>query len=375
MLKKSIELIICLCCFVYLLAFAVNAECEHNFELLESRKNLVYLPDGFHSFRCINECGSTGTVEFGPGTKEKCNLKLAFEKLPNCITEGKQIYFCTVCFTNIEKTIGKTNHNYKKTVKLPTCFNQGYDLYKCTVCDKSYKENLRETVSHISDGGLVKVLPTYEKNGVLVSSCKICGAKLEIKVLEKLSRFGEKEQPPEKIKNLKIKSVSANSVKLSWDGADRAVKYKISYYADKKIRKNLFTENTSVTVKNLSQSKKYSFKIIAVGNDTESIESTITVCTKPKRAELVSVKSLEKSEATLKWKKISGVSGYEISYATESFRKENTVKTIYVSNKNKKTIKKLESGKIYRFKIRACKLYGSKKIFGAYSKIRSLKIK
>ncbi len=71
------------------------------------------------------------------------------------------------------------------------------------------------------------------------------------------------------------------------------------------------------------------------------------------RKTLGKVKSLKVSKTTssyikLSWKKVTGAEGYKVSYSTDG-KKWTTVKT----DKTSLTVKKLKSGKDYRFKVRA----------------------
>ena len=78
--------------------------------------------------------------------------------------------------------------------------------------------------------------------------------------------------------------------------------------------------------------------------------------------------------ARLKWKKVSGASGYEVYMRTGkgAFKKVRTVtggsKTSYIQ-------KGLKKGKTYTFRIRAYKAVGSRKMSGSYSTGRTLKIR
>lgn len=102
----------------------------------------------------------------------------------------------------------------------------------------------------------------------------------------------------------------------------------------------------------------YSFKI-----------GTITV---PKKVTLSSVKSNKKRKVTAKWKKISGVSGYELQYSsTKYFYYTNT----YIVKGKSKTIKGLYSKNRYYFRVRAYKIVGNNKIYGAWSKKKSVKVR
>ncbi len=88
----------------------------------------------------------------------------------------------------------------------------------------------------------------------------------------------------------------------------------------------------------------------------------------------VKVKSLKKSgsKVTLKWKKVNGAVGYVIYMKTnkKSYKK---VKTI-TKAKTVKYTKKLKRGNTYSFKIRAYKLDDGDKVYGAYSKVKKIKL-
>lgn len=104
---------------------------------------------------------------------------------------------------------------------------------------------------------------------------------------------------------------------------------------------------------------------------------TVNVVKKPVvRPIKVKFKSAKKrgSSVVLKWKRISDAVGYEIYMKTGS-GKFKKVKTIAKGKTIKFTKKKLKSGKTYKFKIRAYKLDEGEKIYGSYSKIKTVRIK
>lgn len=92
--------------------------------------------------------------------------------------------------------------------------------------------------------------------------------------------------------------------------------------------------------------------------------------TKFKRA-----KNLKGRRISLKWKKVKGVSGYEIQMSVnKKFKKK--VKTKRVKAKvSKKIFKKFKINKIYYFRIRTFKKIENKKIYSGWSKKRKVKIK
>ena len=76
-------------------------------------------------------------------------------------------------------------------------------------------------------------------------------------------------------------------------------------------------------------------------------------------------------KATVKYKKATGASGYQISYMKAGTSKWVNVNTTSVS----KTISSLTKGKKYTFKVRAYKTVNGKNYFGAYSATKTVTIK
>ncbi len=376
MFKNSIKFVLLFFFIMCSLTFCAGAECVHNFEPSPGNDNLFCTTDYIHYYYCLNGCGNYGTVSGGINSSEQCSFCFVSEEEATCVSEGKKLYMCTVCYLFKEETVAIREHKYKRIRRLPTCTEFGYDLYACTGCDRSFKDNFVQPLQHLSDGGVIETLPTYNKTGTIKVSCRVCGYHIERKTVPCLIKVEEKKNVAEKVTGFKVKSYGTSSVKLVWKKSENALSYKIYYSTDKKKWKTVSTDKTSITVKKLKSAIKYYFKISAVGEDNQSaVSKIISACTKPTKAVLLKIKSVKKSKATLEWKKLNNVSGYEVSYTSNSFKKKNSVKTVNVTKDSKKTLKSLKSGKKYFFRVRAYKNYGSKKIYGAYSKVKTLKIK
>lgn len=95
------------------------------------------------------------------------------------------------------------------------------------------------------------------------------------------------------------------------------------------------------------------------------------VVTKPAKVKIKSAKKKGK-KVTLKWKKISDVAGYVVYMKTNS-GKFKAVKTVKKAKKVKAVIS-LKKGNKYSFKIRAYKLDEETNVYGAYSKIKKVKM-
>ena len=166
------------------------------------------------------------------------------------------------------------------------------------------------------------------------------------------------------------------------------VPYKITYKLNKG-KNNASNPSTyygkKVTLKNPSR-KGYAFagwytdakfkkKITSISSSAKSDYILYAKWTKVKvaKASLTSAKNSKSKQILLKYKKVSGAKGYEISYSTDkkfkkAVTKKNTAKTSY-------TISKLKKGKIYYVRIRAYKMDSKgKKVYGKYSSMKKVKV-
>lgn len=93
-----------------------------------------------------------------------------------------------------------------------------------------------------------------------------------------------------------------------------------------------------------------------------------------KKASLKKVTNVSGKKAKVTINKVSGVKGYQILYSTDKKFKKNVKKVL--AKKTTCTLTKLKKKKTYYVKVRAYKLDSKgEKVFGAYSKVKSVKIK
>lgn len=96
---------------------------------------------------------------------------------------------------------------------------------------------------------------------------------------------------------------------------------------------------------------------------------------KPSKVKTPSLKSKKAGQLAVSFKKIAGAKGYEIAYSTNKKFPSSSTKQVVLAFA-KKTLKKLKSGKKYYVRVRAYKVDSTgKKIYGAYSKAGSRKVK
>lgn len=127
--------------------------------------------------------------------------------------------------------------------------------------------------------------------------------------------------------------------------------YTLSYKNNKKIG----TATVTITGKaNFTGTKKVTFKIV------------------PKKVTNVKIKSSKSKTATLSWKKVTGITGYEVAYSTKKssgYKSAGTTKSISL------TKKKLKKNKKYYLKVRAYKTINGKKYYSSYSTPKIIKVK
>lgn len=93
-----------------------------------------------------------------------------------------------------------------------------------------------------------------------------------------------------------------------------------------------------------------------------------------KKASLKKVANVSGKKAKVTIKKVSGAKGYQILYSTDKKFKKNVKKVL--TKKTTCTLTKLKKKKTYYVKVRAYKLDSKgEKVFGAYSKVKTVKIK
>ena len=98
----------------------------------------------------------------------------------------------------------------------------------------------------------------------------------------------------------------------------------------------------------------------------------------PKNNKKVNVASAKAGKKSVKvtWKKVKGIKGYQIQYSTnKKFKKGNKTITVKSTKSTSATIKKLKSKKIYYVRMRTYKVVNGKKVYSAWSKAKSVKVK
>jgi hypothetical protein len=285
----------------------------HNFVLV-SESATTCTSIGKRTYEC--ECGVISTTTYIKGHTKVTDKAVA----ATCTTDGKtEGSHCSVCGEVItaQTTVKATGHKYTvtKTVK-PTVKAQGYTLNKCSVCGKTTKTNYTAKLIAMSKTKVSGVKSTYAYTGKAIAP------------------------------TVTVKYGSTKLVK----GTD----YTVSYKNNKK------TGKATITVKGKG---KYSGTV------------TKTFIIVPKKATVTSAKSAKTKTVTVKWKKDTQASGYQLVYSTNSKFKSSKTVNIAKNSTVSKTLTKLTKGKTYYIKVRSYKTISGKKYYGAYSAVKSVKCK
>ena len=107
---------------------------------------------------------------------------------------------------------------------------------------------------------------------------------------------------------------------------------------------------------------------------TQAPTQTATKITKPKKAKIKKVKGYKKA-LEVRYAKVSGASGYQIQVATDKKFKKNKKTVTAKKSKTKVKISKLKKKKKYYVRVRAYKNVSGKKVYGAWSKVKTVKTK
>lgn len=190
----------------------------------------------------------------------------------------------------------------------------------------------------------------------------------------------------EEVKVSKVKTVSyertVTTLRLYWSKVSGADGYEVFKYDEAKkefVKVGSTTSKRSLKLKKLKGGTNYEFKVraykklngcIVYGDFSEERLAT----TAPAKATISSVKAGVKS-ATVKWKTVTGATGYRVFYTTDKDFDYVSKKVVKDGKATSKTIKKLKSGKKYYFKVRAYKTFKGKNIYGSLSKVKSVKVK
>lgn len=256
--------------------------------------------------------------------------------------EGGAVITASVTSDSNEVNIGDNNssvliekhiHDWSEwTVETePTCVDEGKKTRVCNTCTKQEEAVISPTGKHICSTQVV--LPTYDEPGYTIYTCEVCNYTYKDDFTDKLERPAEKP-----------------TVKP--------------------------TENPTVAPTNPTASNSAATLPQSANSQASNAESTTSAqIQKPNKTSVKKTKA-KKGSVELTWSKTKGVKGYEIQLATDKkFKKNKKIVTIKKQKTTKTTVKKLKSKTKYFIRIRTFKTVNGKKVYSAWSKVKSVKTK
>lgn len=136
------------------------------------------------------------------------------------------------------------------------------------------------------------------------------------------------------------------------------------------IRSSNVSSNGTVSVKGTGIA---TITVTASGSNYNTVTKKITIKVAPKK-QSVKAKTAKK-KLTITWTKDSNATGYQVQIATKKNLKGAKTYTVKSYKTYKKTISKLKSKKKYYVRVRSYKTVGKTKLYGAYSTVKSYKVK
>lgn len=184
---------------------------------------------------------------------------------------------------------------------------------------------------------------------------------------------------PAKVTGVTDKTQEQKSITIKWNKVSGATGYEIYKYdtSKKKYLKVNTTTGISYKVTGLKAATTYQFKVRAYRTENGvnyygDYSAAIKLTTKTKTP-AISKFTAGKKNLTVKYKKVSGASGYQIQYSTNSKFKKGNKSTN--TTKLSKTIKSLKAKKKYYVRVRTYRTVNGKKIYSNWSKTKNITTK
>ncbi len=301
-------------------------------------------------------CGNLETVIIGKNVKS-----IGINAFRDCY--NLRTVYCTGTQADWQSvTIGEGNdmltvpiynyeHNHKHSKALTrkaTCLVDGAYTYTCK-CGDTY--DLFFKGDHTLKNTTTKA--TSDKDGKIVSKCTLCKKTVKTTKIYKAS------------------SIKLSSTSVTYNGKTRTPKVTIKNSAG-----TTLTEGKHYTLKYESGRKlpgKYYIKVTFTGSRYTG-SKTLYLTIKPQTVELKSAASQNAGKATLKWGKETA-DGYQIYMASSKDGTYKKIKSVTNSSSVSYTVGSLTKGKTYYFKVRAYKKTDNGTVYGAFSNVKSVRIK
>ena len=237
-----------------------------------------------------------------------------------------------------------------------------FENAKVTIGDKIYDAGTLKVKSDNKDNLTLMAVNTYDKP-------------------EKTNLIGEYAMPGEEDKvTIEFDVKYTEAAKTSIKNAKVTVSDKT--YTGKalkpavtvKVGKKTLKKGTDYTVAYKNNKKVGKATVTIKGKGSYEGTKTATFKINPKKSAVKKLTSAKAKQAKVTVKKVSGATGYQVTYSTSKKFTKSTTKTASFKGTSK-TLKSLKKGKTYYVKVRSYKTVSGKKYYSDYSAVKSVKVK
>ena len=304
----------------------------------------------------------------------------------NIDTSSNGTWYYYVAITNIKELDGGITDSAKvKTQRIKVIVLTEDEINSAAVVKKIDAIGSADDITLDKDNAVSEARAAYN---VLSDSAKelVTNYDALVQAEAKLDTLKQETLTPSSARSISVAANSYNSIKVSWNKDSNATGYEVYKSvagATFKLAKTVNGANVkSWKDTGLKTGKKYSYKVRAFVQTALSTGVTNLYGSwsgaKAAKPALVKTALTAKSggkKATLQWKKVSGAKGYKVYRSLKKGKGYKCIKTVKKAKKVKLVNKKLKSGKRYYYKVRAYRVVSGKKVYSAYSKVKSVKVK
>ena len=289
-----------------------------------------------------------------------------------------------------EETVDKAaGHKYSdwETVKDPTCTEAGTKTRECEVCGAEETAEIAATGHNWKDEYTVDKAATYAAAGTESIHCMTCDEVkegTETAIPKLVCRLAGPSEASANLTSYYGSTAGYDDLKITWDKVEGADGYYVRYKAATSSTWKWAspTEKNYKYLKNLSDGIRYNIRVYpyvkenGVNYRSENYKPLTSVYTL-KKVTVPTVSKMSSGYVKVKWKGISGETGYQIYRATSKNGKYTKVKSVTMSSSSYPYARiKTTKNKTYYYKVRAYKSLGSGKyVYGPFSSVKAYKLK
>ena len=277
-------------------------------------------------------------------------------KSATCTAAGVKTFTCSKCGHQYTQSIAVLGHNYSGTVtKAATCTEKGVKTFKCSRCTSSYTQDIAALGHDIKTRIYepAEVTQTVGWSGSTADYCTRCDyLNIHTWSIER------------------VVGIDLAKTTYTYSGKTITPSVKVVDFDGKVLK-----QGTDYTVKYASGRKnvgKYAVKVSFQGKYTGSRMLYFKIV--PKGTTLSKLTAGKKA-FTAKWKKLGGITGYQIQYSTKANFSGAKLVTVKGATSAGKTIKNLKAKQVYYVRVRTYKTVSGSHYMSAWSKTYKVKTK